>query len=192
MVQRSIMLPETTRKEAKPIGTPASTTRRKAIRRSFTMPQTLGIWYALRKPSIQEIMTPDAVHKVRMLVDTRNLVCTGLAPVMYCAMVALVPSGRMRPMARKISRTNSSLLRERDRMEASTRMAGKNVRIAENAAPLATPKASCSKARQNAIRNCWKNRDISSQNWRQGAIKVLHTLRKQGRIDSPHGTTYRK
>ena len=83
---------------------------------------------------------------------------------MYCAIVALVPSGRMRPMARKISRTNNSLLCERDKMEASTRMAGKNVRMAENAAPLATAKASCSKARQKAIRRCLKKRDITGQN----------------------------
>src|ERR1035438_787965 len=114
-------------------------------------------------------MTPEAVHRVRMLVETRNLVWTGLAPVMYCAMVELVPWGRMRPMARKISRTNSSLLRNLDKIEASTRIAGKNVRMAENAAPLATPKASCSKARQNAIRRCLKNFDIAARVEKQGA-----------------------
>src|SRR5271166_2418188 len=106
-------------------------------------------------------MTPDAVHKVRMLIHARNLVCTGLAPVRYCVTAVLVPSGRIRPTARKISRTKTSLLPERDKMEASTRMAGKNVRMAENAAPLATPKASCSKARQNDNRKCRKKRDIT-------------------------------
>ena len=90
-----------------------------------------------------EIITPEEVQRVRILVDTRNFVCTGLAPVMYCVTAVFVPSGRIRPTARKISRTKTSLLCERERIEASTRIAGKNVRMAEKAAALATAKASC-------------------------------------------------
>jgi hypothetical protein len=37
-------LPNTSRKDDKAIGTPASTTSRKAIILSFTSPQTFGIW----------------------------------------------------------------------------------------------------------------------------------------------------
>src|SRR5664279_4827191 len=99
-------------------------------------------------------MTPEAVQRVKMLVVTRNLVGTGLVPVKYSATAVLVPSGRIRPTARKISRTNTSLLCDRDRNDARTRMAGKNVRMAEKAAAFATANASCSKARQNARRNC--------------------------------------
>src|ERR1039458_9092363 len=79
-------------------------------------------------------MTPEAVHKVRMLIQTRNWVCTGLAPVTYSVTAVLVPSGRTRPTARKISRTKTPLLCERESIDASTRMAGKNVKMAEDAA----------------------------------------------------------
>jgi hypothetical protein len=64
------------------------------------------------------------------------------------------------PMAKEISRTKPSVLCEAVRMEEMRRTAGKSVRMAEYAAPLATANWSCSSVLQSAIRTCFKNRNI--------------------------------
>src|SRR5271166_3882875 len=163
MIHVSIWLPNTSRKDANTIGTPAKTTRRKAIILSFTSPQIFGIWYALRKPSIQEIIAPDPVHNVMAATLIRNFRLTGLVPLKYCWTDALVPSGKIRPTAWPISRAKAVVVRDAERTEATRSTAGNKVKIAEKAAPLATAKASCWKARHNARRKCSKKRTIQGK-----------------------------
>src|SRR5271166_7200917 len=142
------------------MGTPARTTSRNAIILSFTSPQIFGIWYALRKPSIHEIITPDPVHKVIAAMVIRDLTSTCLVPLKYPWTDGLVPSGRIRPTAWPISRVNAVVVRDSERTEATRSTAGNKVKMAEKAAPLATAKASCWKARHNARRKCSKKRTI--------------------------------
>jgi hypothetical protein len=97
----------------------------------------------LRKPSIQEIITPEPVHKVMAVIVIRDFTSTGLVALKYCSTEALVPSGRIRPTAWPISRINAAVVWDSESAEAIRSTAGNSVKIAEKAAPLATAKASC-------------------------------------------------
>src|ERR1039458_4366992 len=63
-----------------------------------------------------------------------------------------------------------------ERTEATRSTAGNRVKMAENAAPLATANASCSKARQNADRRCRAKRHIA----RKAATREVYTPKQQG------------
>src|SRR5215471_2712538 len=73
MERFSIRPPNATRIVAIVNGINAVMTREQATRRSFTSPQMFGRQYAFRKPSIHEMITPEAVQTVSRDVDTRKV-----------------------------------------------------------------------------------------------------------------------
>jgi hypothetical protein len=97
----------------------------------------------LRKPSIQEIIVPDPVHRVMAARVISVLTLAGFVPLKYCRTAVLVPDGRIRPTARPISRMNASVLCDSESTDATRSTAGNTVKIAEKAAPFATANASC-------------------------------------------------
>src|SRR6266404_8561525 len=126
----SIRFPKATRMVAQLSGMPARMTRDNATSRSFTNPQIFGNAYERLKPSIHEIITPDASQSESTEVVNSTPTERPELPRRYACAVE-VPAGRILVRASEISREKACVFLRAARTDPRTSKVGKNVRIDE-------------------------------------------------------------